>query len=285
MTKSRISHWVVTGAVVALAVGCSYTDLDPLRAGTFTLVHVAGVEDVGATVDNPLGRLKRLADPGLRDGRDRLHGVLTTVTGGFLTAPGSGSADTIDLLNQAGVEVASPSDRDFTLTEAEFHSRLQRANFAVIANNLTDAAGTALKGMTRGIVMPVKTEKGLIDVGYIGLMRSTTPPTWATYEDPVEAAKKAVPGTRRWAQFIVVLSNLSLADDEALLAAVPGIDLILGSNRDEAWAITRTSGTTPIAKADVNARTAVVATVTIAEANAKPEIVVRIEPLDKSPIK
>ena len=287
MTKSRIVNWIGLGAGMALAVGCSYIDVtdDTVRAGTFTLVHVAGVEDVGATADNPLGRLARLAAPDMRGGRDRLHGVLTTVSGGFLTTPGSDGAQTISLLNTIGVEVATPSDREFTLTESEFHERVQQARFPVIASNLTDAGGQQFADMTRGIVMPVKTEKGLIDVGLVGLMRSTAPPAWATYTDPIEAAKTAVPRTRKWAQFVVALTSFSIADDQALIAAVPGIDLVLGSNRGETWAITREPGTTPIAKADVNARTAVVATITITAGNARPEIAVRIEQLDKSPVK
>jgi 2',3'-cyclic-nucleotide 2'-phosphodiesterase (5'-nucleotidase family) len=279
-------YCVALGAVIALADGCAFPDFSSVpsvHAGTFTLIHVAGVEDVGATADHPLGRLARLAD--LRGGRDRLHGVLTSVSGGFLTAPGPDGANNISLLNGIGVEVATPSDRELTLTESEFHSRIQGATFVPISNNLTDAAGHQFKDMTRGIVMPIKTEKGLVDVGYVGLMRSTSPPAWATYTDPIEAAKKDVPETRKWAQFIVALTNFSIADDQALIAAVPGIDLVLGSNRGEAWAITRESGTTPIAKADVNARTAVVAIITITEGNARPEIVLRIEPLDKPPVK
>jgi 2',3'-cyclic-nucleotide 2'-phosphodiesterase (5'-nucleotidase family) len=284
VTKGRVGYRVALSAVIALAVGCSYHDVT-VRAGTFTLLHVAGVEDVGATADNPLGRLARLAEPDLRGGRDRLHGVLTSVSGGFLTAPGPDGAHSISLLNEIGVEVATPSDREFTLTESDFHFRVQRARFAVISNNLTDAAGKQFTDMTKGIVMPVRTDKGLIDVGYVGLMRSTAPPAWATYTDPMEAAQKAVPETRKWAQFVVALTNFSIADDQALIAAVPGIDLVLGSNRGETWAITREPGTTPIAKADVNARTVVVATITITEGNPRPEIVVRIEPLDKSPVK
>jgi 2',3'-cyclic-nucleotide 2'-phosphodiesterase (5'-nucleotidase family) len=285
VTTSRVVYWAALSAIMLLAVGWPFPDLDPVRAGTFTLVHVAGVEDVGATADNPLGRLKRLAEPGLRGGRDRVHGVLTTVSGGFLTTSGSEGPNNINLLNEIGVEVATPSDREFALTEAEFHSRVRRASFAVIANNLTDAAGQQFKDMPKSIVMPVKTDKGLIDVGFVGLVRSTAPPSWATYADPIEAAKKAVPETRKWAQFVVALTNFSIADDEALIAAVPGIDLVLGSNRGETWAITREPGTTPIARADVNARTAVVATITITEGTPRPEIVVRIEPLDKSAVK
>jgi 5'-nucleotidase len=273
----------VLSPIIALAIGCDYSPDLTLRAGTFTLIHVAGVEEVGATADNPLGRLARLAEPDLRGGRDRLHGVLTTVSGGFLTAPGSDGAHTISLLNEIGVEVATPSDREFTLTESEFHSRVQRAKFSVISNNLTDAAGRKFSDMTQGIVMPVRTDRGLIDVGYVGLMRSAAPPAWASYTDPIEAAKTEVPATRKWAQFVVALTNFSIADDRALIAAVPGIDLVLGSNRGETWAITREPGTTPIAKADVNARTAVVATIT--PGNARPEIVVRIEPLDKPSVK
>jgi 2',3'-cyclic-nucleotide 2'-phosphodiesterase (5'-nucleotidase family) len=291
VAMSRVVNWGALSAAIALAVGSyscfnSYLDVTDVtvRAGTFTLIHVAGAEDVGATADNPLGRLAHLAAPDLRGGRDRLHGVLTTVSGGFLTPPGPDGAHTISLLNEIGVEVAAPSDREFSLTGAEFHRRVQQARFTVISSNLTDAAGHQFTDMTRGIVMPVKTDKGLIDVGYVGLMRSTAPPPWVTYMDPIEAAKTAVPGTRKWAQFVVALTNFSIADDEALIAAVPGIDLVLGSNRGETWAITREPDTTPIAKADVNARTAVVATITITEGSARPAIMVRIAPLDKSPV-
>ena len=80
---------------------------------------------------------------------------------------------------------------------------------------------------------------------------------------------------------IVALSHLGLPGEIAVAEAIPEIDLILGGHEHENFNIRRGPGFTPIVKADSNAKSVVIATLTLSAPGARPVVSARVERMDE----
>jgi 5'-nucleotidase len=106
-----------------------------------------------------------------------------------------------------------------------------RADFPILAANCRDGTGPLVEGLRTHVVIPLP---GGLSMGVIGL----TAPWGNVYEifglhlpDFVTIARDLVGELRdQGVSLIVVLSHLGLEDDRRLAAAVPGINLIIGSH-------------------------------------------------------
>ena len=97
---------------------------------------------------------------------------------------------------------------------------------------------------------------------------------------PIDAAKAQVAKLAGHVDAIVALTHLSLAEDQALVTAVPEIDLVLGGHEHENWLIERGPHFTPIVKADANVRTVAIVTMTFGRPVARPEVSARLQNID-----
>ena len=254
-----------------------YTKGLPWATGKITLIYVADADEVNAAP----AQEDRLST--LRGGRGRHRGVLTiagtsfpdpserTVANGELAGTRS-----VDIINRLGIDVAVPGGHAFDRPELSLRTLVHRATGFVISDNVVDASGKPVADLSPGIVIPVWTWAGLVDVGFVGLTQENAP-SWATRTDPIEAAKKEVPGTRRWARAVVVVTDLSIADGRALFAAVPDIDLLIGGRDRLMWTISPGVMTDqPVVGESKSSATAVM-TIAIDRAKARPVTTVRFE--------
>jgi 5'-nucleotidase len=102
------------------------------------------------------------------------------------------------------------------------------------------------------------------------------------FQPPIGVARAQVAAFQGKVDVIVALTHLSLDEDQAVLEAVPEIDLVLGGHDHENWYLRRGRSFAPIVKADANARSVAVVTMQVGSPNPRPDVSVRFELMDKS---
>jgi 2',3'-cyclic-nucleotide 2'-phosphodiesterase (5'-nucleotidase family) len=124
-------------------------------------------------------------------------------------------------------------------------------------------------------------ESGGIRIGLFGLTVDVKKPQYSTaFQDPIATARELTAALRRQgAEVVVALTHLNARDDRRLLATLgaDGPDLIIGGHDHEHMACD--VGGRKLFKADADARTATVATLTLG-ADGKLKVDYRLEPLD-----
>jgi 5'-nucleotidase len=254
-----------------------------------TFAHFNDVYEIEAVEGGRSGGLARVATVVQRLRKTNAP-VVTTLGGDFLS-PSAISWARVDgeplnarqmvaVLNAVGVDWATFGNHEFDLGETVLAARLAEAKFRMVSSNVTNGAGQPFPGVVPSGVMSVKAGGRTIRIGFIGVTLDMNRQPWVKYAPVIDAAKAAVASLRGKTDIIVALTHLSLAGDRALVDAVPEIDLVLGGHEHENWFMRRGPRFTPIVKADSNAQSLAVATLTLAGAGKAPTVAVRFENLN-----
>ncbi len=288
----------LVAVVVILGLFCASPD--PLGTGlglrlqaqapaTVVFAHINDVYEIDAIEGGAVGGLSRVAT--VFD-RLRLAGspVLTTLGGDFLSPSAIGTArvngeaiagrQMVDVLNTIGLGWATLGNHEFDLSEAAFRARMTEAKFATVVTNVTDSQDALFPGTVRSAIAPVKVKNRVMRIGFLGLVTNFNQKAWVRYQPPIDAARAQVAAFRGQVDVIVALTHLPLDGDQAVLEAVPEIDLVLGGHEHENWYLRRGPSFAPIVKADANARSVAVVTMRIGATGTRPEVSVRFESLD-----
>ncbi|NKC32627.1 bifunctional metallophosphatase/5'-nucleotidase [Falsiroseomonas selenitidurans] len=134
---------------------------------------------------------------------------------------------------QWGVQAMAPGNHDFNGGPETLAAYLRALGVPLLAANLDASAEPALAGL----VAPAAVfSLGGARLGVVGVTLETIPEISSPgprlrFTAPEEPVARAIAGLRAEAPTtIVVLSHLGLAADQALAAAVPGIDVIVGGH-------------------------------------------------------
>jgi 2',3'-cyclic-nucleotide 2'-phosphodiesterase (5'-nucleotidase family) len=155
-------------------------------------------------------------------------------------------------MNSAGFDASTLGNHEFDWNQDATTKFIRDARFPVLAANVRDRRTNKPFGGAREYVI---LQRGPVKVAVLGL--STTlaeniewPPTVSNvrWEDPVATAKRLVPELREKADIVVALTHLGVKEDNALAAAVPGIDVIIGGHSHTALAQHVWVGNTVIAQ-------------------------------------
>jgi 5'-nucleotidase len=161
----------------------------------------------------------------------------------------------IAALNAAGLDFATLGNHEFDFGDDVLIQRMHEAKFQWLVANVIDTKTSKPIGGAEPFV--VRTY-GALKVGYIGLCLNSREIsfeklTHTRFIDPLEAAAAYVPQVKRaGANVIVMVTHLSIADDQRLADRFPEIDLIIGGH--EHFPITVTQNRTLISKAGSDAR-------------------------------
>ncbi|HUR19225.1 MAG TPA: bifunctional metallophosphatase/5'-nucleotidase [Vicinamibacterales bacterium] len=254
-----------------------------------TIVHFNDVYEIGPGEGGRVGGLARVATV-IKDLRRTNSPVVTTLGGDYLSPsalsiprvdgePIAGR-QMVDVLNALGLEWATLGNHEFDLPEAAFRARLTQGKFPIITSNITDGNGAAFANTKDFAIVPVQVGGRSLKLGLIGLTMQSDPKTWVRYGPVVEGAKAAIAKMRAAGKVdaIIALTHLPMSEDQALVTAVPEIDLSLGGHEHENFLLYRGSALTPIVKADANVRTLAIITMTFPD-RARPAISVRLQPI------
>ncbi len=211
--------------VILVQISDSHQILEPGESGSVSLARaVTKIREI------------RAQDPQAR--------VMVVHSGDFL-APSPSSRtlkgrDMVQALAAAGVEVAAVGNHEFDYNTSVLIQRAGESAFPFVAANITNRAGQALPHIPPYVVK----EAGGIRIAFVGM--TTAEQTMATIakfgddcvvSDPTEAMARTVADIRAHnrADMVVALTHLYKKEDEAILNAVPGIDLALGGHEHTAF--------------------------------------------------
>jgi 5'-nucleotidase/UDP-sugar diphosphatase len=292
LQRPLVAVAVLSGLLLARPAPLGTGLVVPVQAqapATVVFAHINDVYEIDAIEGGAVGGMARVAT---EFDRLRLAGspVLTTLGGDFLSPSAIGTArvngealagrQMVDVLNTIGLGWATLGNHEFDLPEAAFRARMTEAKFTTVVSNVTDSQGALFPGTVRSAVAPVRVNKRVVRVGFIGLVTNFNRKPWVRYEPPIDAARAQVAALRGRADVIVAITHLPLEDDQAVLEAVPEIDLSLGGHEHENWYLRRGPSFAPIVKADANARSVAVVTMRIGATGTRPEVSVRFDSMD-----
>lgn len=268
-------------ALVTVIAGCGQSAPPAL-----TLVHFNDVYEIGPVEGGRVGGLARVATI-LNDLRRTHTPVITTLGGDYLSPSALATArvdgepiagrQMVDVLNALRLDYAVLGNHEFDLAEPAFHARLAQSLFKTIASNVTDLNGVPFPNTEPFAVVPVTIGGRNLTIGILGVTIDSNPRPWVRYLPVIESAQAAI-SQMGPVDAVVALTHLSLQGDQALVAAVPEIDVALGGHEHENWLIYRGPNLTPIVKADANVRSLAVVTLTFPEGQ-RPDVSVRLEPV------
>jgi len=251
-----------------------------------TIVHFNDVYEIGPVEGGRVGGLARVATV-INDLRRTSAPVITTLGGDYLSPSALATAridgepiagrQMVDVLNAVGLDYATLGNHEFDLAEPAFHARLAQSKFKVVTSNVTDLNGELFPNTESFAVVPVTVGGRSLKIGLLGVVLDSNPRPWVRYHPVIESAKAAIQKMGP-VDAIVALTHLSLQGDQALVVAVPEIDVSLGGHEHENWLIYRGPHLTPIVKADANVRSLAVLSMTFPEGQ-RAKVNVRLEPI------
>ena len=261
------------------------------RPASFTILHVNDISDIEPADNGRPGGVARLA--ALRASLLKTAPpVITTVGGRYLSSTTLGTArvdgrplagrQMVEVLNAAGVDWAALDSRTFDLPDAAFRERFAEQKFKVVSSNVTDANGYIFDGTVRSALASVHTRARDLRVGVIGVAAPTNVRPGVRYRPAIDAARAEIARLRSAGPLdaVMALTDEPLAEDEALASAVDDIDVVLGGRERENRVVHGGRRNIPIVRADANAKSAAVVTLTFDRGDGRPTVAVRIEPLD-----
>ena len=282
---------LLSGLIVwALTSGALHNQVDAQSAAAVTIIHINDVYEIDGISGGRFGGLARAAT--VRQQLERSSApVLMTLGGDYLSPSAIGTAvvdgaplagrQMIDVLNRVGLDWAVLGNHEFDLSEAAFRARLAEGRFGVVASNVSDANGQPFPGTVRSAIVPMRSGERTIRVGLLGLTIDYSRRPWVRYSSPIEAAREQIDELKGKTDAVIALTHLSLAADQELVTAVRGIDLVLGGHEHENLVVRRGPDFTPIIKADANARTMAVATLTFESPGSRPTVASRFQVVDE----
>ena len=280
-------------ALVACAAACA--SLTPATIdsspATVTIVHFNDLHEMLAGNQGRIGGIARVATVVARERKAR-QPVLVTLGGDFLSPSALSTArvdgqplsgrQAVAALNLLGVDWATFGNHEFDLTEEAFRARMSEVRFGLVSTNVTDNIGRLFPPSQSSAVATVRAGGRSIRIGLVGLTIDFTIKPYVKYLPAVDSSRAQVAALAGKTDAIVALTHLGLPGDTALAEAIPDMDLILGGHEHENFVLRRGPALTTIAKADSNAKSVVIATLTFREPGARPEVTTRLERMDES---
>ncbi len=278
-------------ALTACAPGLATNPRSTDSPRTVTFLHFNDAYEITPVAGGASGGLARLATI-RRELMASSPALLTTLGGDYLSPSAMGLAvvdgqrlagrQMVATLNAIGVDWAVLGNHEFDLRETEFRQRLAESRFRIVASNVTDSAGKLFPGTTRHEIVQIPTGNGAVRIGMIGITINSNRPAWVRFEDPIDAARRAIAALGDSVDAIVALTHLTIAQDQLLAEALPAITVILGGHEHENYVLRRGPGFTPIIKADANVRTIAVITFRWHEDGGAPLVQSTLRVLDRT---
>lgn len=181
----------------------------------------------------------------------------------------------IEVMNAAGIDYVTFGNHEFDIKEAEIQSRIDESTFEWIASNVSHVTKTGTVPFTqRGTPLPrykiveFKNASGAaVKVGIIGVTLPANKQDFVAYEDFFAVAKRIEQQISSQVDFTIALTHIDVADDIKLAAMMPQVPLLLGGHDHTHMYIKK--GSNVVAKADANAKTVYVHTLSYNKSSKK----------------
>ncbi len=178
----------------------------------------------------------------------------------------------IEVMNAMQFDLVTFGNHEFDLKEEEFQQRLNESNFQWIATNskqVTEEGEAPFSINRNGHKQFIQeTYRLLISdadgtevvLGFFGVTLDSNPQPYVVYENYMDAVQRVYPELKENTDILIGLTHLGLSQDKKLAETLPGISLLMGGHEHHSMLLD--AGNAKIAKADANAKTVYVHTLT-----------------------
>ena len=288
---------------LAIASACQTTryipadtiDRDPIE---FILLQLNDVYEISPLDAGRVGGIARVAGIYEQLKRKNPH-TLAMLSGDFLSPSLISSlsetiegrrkriagAQMVDALNAAGLDYATFGNHEFDTDGSSLQQRLDEANFTFVSSNVKHRTADQAQPFTqRGRPIPdytvhtFESDTGRsLRLGIMGLTLPFNQQKYVHYDDVFDAARTSFDAVSQESDLVVAITHLTLEDDIHLAEALPDLALIVGGH--EHTDTLTVVGSTPIAKADANARTVYIHWITYYPATGETDVWSQLMPV------
>ncbi|MGA7303714.1 MAG: bifunctional metallophosphatase/5'-nucleotidase [Rhodothermales bacterium] len=299
--RSRVrllSIVAVTALVVSFTSACSRTapvveessqQVESGQTFSLSLLQLNDVYEITPVEGGKAGGLARVAT--IR--KDLLAddpNTLTLLAGDFLSPSALGTAKVdgvrlagkhmVEVLNAVGVDLVTLGNHEFDLSREQLIERIAESDFVYVAGNVLDEKGGRIPGVVPYRILRIPAGRGRVfRLGVLGVTADIVPVDYVAYAGYKETVKSQVAMLRDSVDAFVAMTHLFLAQDIDLATEVPELALIMGGHDHENVLVLRGPSMTPIAKADANARSVYVHTLTYDFSTGETSVDSRIVPV------
>lgn len=183
-------------------------------------------------------------------------------------------AHMVDVMNVTGIDLVTFGNHEFDLDEEDIQKRIDESDFQWVSSNVLHNKKNKLKPFYKNknekrkkkekipetIIKTFIDEDGTsLTVGFFGVTLDVKQQPFLAYEEPIQRSKAMVKKLDSKVDLIFPITHLEIEDDLKLAKAIPGFPLIMGGHDHNNMRYL--VGSTVVAKADANAKTAFVHTV------------------------
>jgi len=197
----------------------------------------------------------------------------------------------IEVMNAMDFELVTFGNHEFDLKEKDLQNRLDESNFYwtsanVFQNNNDGPRSFSFRRNNDSIYIPetytisiMDRDSTKIDVGLFGVTLSSNPQDYVHYADIYLEANSAYTALKmQQTDVIIGLTHLKVSQDEELAKRFPEIELIMGGHEHNSMLVPTDNAI--IAKADANAKTIYVHTITFDKKTGSTQIDSHLMPID-----
>lgn len=183
-------------------------------------------------------------------------------------------AHMIDVMNEAGIDIVTFGNHEFDLGEEDLQKRLDESEFQWVSSNVLQNQKRKVKPFYKNknekrtkkekipetIIQTLTDEDGTsVTIGFFGVTLDVKQQDYLTYEDPLQRSKAMVKELDSKVDLIFPITHLEIEEDLKLAKAIPRFPLVMGGHDHNQMRFL--VGSTVVAKADANAKTAYVHTI------------------------
>lgn len=178
----------------------------------------------------------------------------------------------IEVMNAMRFDLVTFGNHEFDLKEDELQKRLNESNFQWIATNAkqkTEENILPFAIQRDGNSQPIQETYRLllsdadgteIILGFFGVTLDSNPQPYVDYENYLDAVNRVYPELKETSDLLIGLTHLSIDQDKKLAKTFPAVSLLMGGHEHHSMLVD--AGNAKIAKADANAKTIYVHTLT-----------------------
>jgi 2',3'-cyclic-nucleotide 2'-phosphodiesterase (5'-nucleotidase family) len=198
----------------------------------------------------------------------------------------------VEAMNAVGFDWIGLGNHEFDLDEADLQKRIDESNFNWLASNALNNEKGNLKPFhkvvngakvpfPKTVVLSFKNAQGQsVKMGMFSVVLPSNKRDYVYYADFFETAVKTYEILKPECDFVVAITHINKADDAKLAAMLPDLKLIMGGHDHEN--MIENVGNTTIAKADANAKTAYIHTITFDTESKKTLIKSNLRKIDET---
>jgi 5'-nucleotidase/UDP-sugar diphosphatase len=259
---------------------------NPSDDGLIELVflHVNDVYEIAPLPGDDLGGMARVATL-KKQLLSKNKNTLAILPGDFLSPSVIGTlkdangnkikgAHMVDVMNQAGIDIVTFGNHEFDLGLEDLQMRLDESEFRWVSSNVLQNKEKGIKSFYKNkndkrskkekipetIIQTFTDEDGTsVTVGFFGVTLDVKQQPYLTYKDPIQRSKAMVEELDSKVDLIIPITHLEIIEDKKLAKTIPRFPLIMGGHDHHHMRFL--VGSTVVAKADANAKTAYVHTI------------------------